>query len=941
VKKLKKLIHGILPGIMIFSFCFFALAANSDFTVVAHFPSNGAKNVPLNSEIKIFFNKVLDEKTINIFNVTLNDGKADISNRVFVKEAGKAIKIVPDALLLPARTYKVILSKDIKGINGETLSTDFSFIFTTRKLDKIHPVVIKTFPMDFEENVNVKREIIIYFSEPIDSKTIKSDSLVLFDSKNNIVKGKVHYNSLKQTLLFVPLHPLKYSETYTAILKTGICDLAGNDMLNSISFKFKTEPAPDTTPPEIIRIRPFNGATNVSIRTKIYATVSEPLDEATVNAFTVKLKGPEKDVEGYVTYDAKKLLIIFIPTKPLKYDTEYKFIMKSTITDLARNPLKKDKVTIFHTMPAPDHVRPSIKIINLKDKTMGVPRDFVFKIVFSEPIKPVTINEYTVYIKKGKNKIPIETKYESLTNTLFIKPKSIYEYSQVYKLVITKGIMDLASNNLKNGVIIRYEIEKEPDKLPPRITFVEPGVGEENVPCDSVIKIYFDESIDKSSLNPFNILVSDGKKKLFSVISYDDSLKVAIVKVKRGLTPDKVHKVIVKNIKDKAGNKMKEVETWTFKTAPPKDTRAPEIIETYPVNQATNVPVDIVIRLKLSEEIKPITANEFTVRLYQGKKKVKADIKYKNRVIYITPLKNLRFGITYKLIVKGTIEDLNGNRPGKDFQLVFKTEPVGPRILYTSPKPDEKEVDVTSNIVICFDRAMDETSFDKFLVKVYEKDKPIRFKKIYYPHSMRLVLIPFSRLKFNTQYEVVLMKGIKDKMGHRLTGDFKFKFKTMSKAQIAGIDLAEAYTYFELNPFKDVKREHWAFNVIKELVRRGYLKKYPFDGFNGKSGISRYEMAMIINRLLKSMNNIENLNRYDAMLVEKLIIEFAEELNAIGAKISDFELKLRKMSIEIAELKDKTLKMKKHARSLKLKAYEAVKMLNNKLLAFTAFMLLL
>ena len=52
--------------------------------------------------------------------------------------------------------------------------------------------------------------------------------------------------------------------------------------------------------------------------------------------------------------------------------------------------------------------------------------------------------------------------------------------------------------------------------------------------------------------------------------------------------------------------------------------------------------------------------------------------------------------------------------------------------------------------------------------------------------------------------------------------------------------------------FPDVPENHWAYEYVKSLAERGYLKGYPDGEFKGDRAMTRYEYAAIIYRALQN-----------------------------------------------------------------------------------------
>jgi hypothetical protein len=86
-------------------------------------------------------------------------------------------------------------------------------------------------------------------------------------------------------------------------------------------------------------------------------------------------------------------------------------------------------------------------------------------------------------------------------------------------------------------------------------------------------------------------------------------------------------------------------------------------------------------------------------------------------------------------------------------------------------------------------------------------------------------------------------------------------------------------------PFSDVPAKHWAYDAIKQLYKAGIV-----DGdqscFLGDTTMTRYEMALIVARAMERSNKADAENK---VIVDKLSVEFAVELNNLGVHVTNSE----------------------------------------------------
>jgi hypothetical protein len=106
------------------------------------------------------------------------------------------------------------------------------------------------------------------------------------------------------------------------------------------------------------------------------------------------------------------------------------------------------------------------------------------------------------------------------------------------------------------------------------------------------------------------------------------------------------------------------------------------------------------------------------------------------------------------------------------------------------------------------------------------------------------------------------------------------------------------------NPFSDVPFSHWAYDAVKQLTEKGIMTGMPDGTFKGDKGVSRYEMAVTLARTLDKMGSLKGkVDATDIKTLEKLTVEFADELALLGVKVTALEDELQTVRDDIAVLK--------------------------------------
>ncbi|HEY3248561.1 MAG TPA: S-layer homology domain-containing protein [bacterium] len=113
-------------------------------------------------------------------------------------------------------------------------------------------------------------------------------------------------------------------------------------------------------------------------------------------------------------------------------------------------------------------------------------------------------------------------------------------------------------------------------------------------------------------------------------------------------------------------------------------------------------------------------------------------------------------------------------------------------------------------------------------------------------------------------------------------------------------------------PFADVPTDHWAFDAIAELAAKGIIEGYPDGTFKGDRALTRYEMAMVIARVLARIEAIKippppapvkipppEVTRADIQTLQRLINEFRAELAALGVRVTAVEEELTALKARV------------------------------------------
>ncbi|HEM56178.1 S-layer homology domain-containing protein [Thermodesulfobium sp. 4217-1] len=105
-------------------------------------------------------------------------------------------------------------------------------------------------------------------------------------------------------------------------------------------------------------------------------------------------------------------------------------------------------------------------------------------------------------------------------------------------------------------------------------------------------------------------------------------------------------------------------------------------------------------------------------------------------------------------------------------------------------------------------------------------------------------------------------------------------------------------TLAQAGPFSDVPASSWVYRALQEEASKGLIVGYGDSTFSGKRLATRYEMAMVVARMLNNFEkgqdetgNKIRLNASDIATLMKLAEEFKPELSSLDVKVLALEKK--------------------------------------------------
>ncbi len=114
--------------------------------------------------------------------------------------------------------------------------------------------------------------------------------------------------------------------------------------------------------------------------------------------------------------------------------------------------------------------------------------------------------------------------------------------------------------------------------------------------------------------------------------------------------------------------------------------------------------------------------------------------------------------------------------------------------------------------------------------------------------------------------------------------------------------------------FQDLPQDHWAYSDVDFLISQGYMEGYPDGTFKGRKVTTRYDVALILARILKRMEEkkatIDAASEEERAALSRLTKEFRDELGLLDIRVDSLERRMVDTENKMKSLEDMIPKMR-------------------------------
>jgi hypothetical protein len=231
---------------------------------------------------------------------------------------------------------------------------------------------------------------------------------------------------------------------------------------------------------------------------------------------------------------------------------------------------------------------------------------------------------------------------------------------------------------------------------------------------------------------------------------------------------------VIAPVRDFAGSALQTDYIWTFSTG---DTLSPIVIATDPINNATGVAINKVVRATFSMPMDSLSINATTFTLKQGTTPIAGTVLASGTMASFTPASALAPNTQYTATITKGAKNKAGTPLVADYMWVFTTGTTNsPTVIATDPANNASGVFLNKVIKATFSMPMNPSTISTITYTLKQGTTPITGTVSY--SGTTASFTPFNPLVANTIYTATISTGAKNMAGDGLTKDYVWTFTT-------------------------------------------------------------------------------------------------------------------------------------------------------------------
>ncbi|MGL2964263.1 Ig-like domain-containing protein [Flavobacterium sp. RSB2_4_14] len=324
----------------------------------------------------------------------------------------------------------------------------------------------------------------------------------------------------------------------------------------------------------------------------------------------------------------------------------------------------------------------------------------------------------------------------------------------------------------------------------PIVESTNPDNNDTNVPVNQVITVTFNEEMNPDSINQDSFTIV-GTTAIGGVITHSGATYTFTPNAPLSTNTTYVG-TISTEAQDPNGNALQQNYNWSFTTGA---TLQPRVISTSPSPNETGVVLNKVIRATFNMPMNPTSLSQTTFLVKQGTTPIVGVVTYSGNDAFFTPNVNLSANLVYTATITTGATNTANTPLAANYTWTFTTGAIAaPRVIATSPNPNETGVLLNKVITATFDMAMNPLTITDLSFKLRQGTTNILGTISYLGNTASFV--PNNPLLANTIYTATITTFAKNLAGIPLADDYVWRFTTINNNNspvLGGMDMFGAF----------------------------------------------------------------------------------------------------------------------------------------------------
>lgn len=713
-------------------------------SVIAITPSHGSTDVGVDSSIRVEFSEVLDPVS---FVNRVASGHARVyaatGNVAGEWDVNGSVVVFTPTNPLPGATRVTTYLNDIEDQSGNDSSYRTYYFNTAATLDDVSPVVTSVVPADGAMDVGPNNDVVLTFSESLNSADINSYNFVVYN-QGSLIRPTVYHSRDGRTVTLRSTWPS--NAVLTVVVTGNVRDLSGNYLTDYASVFTTAVVDTDRSRPSVSRVYPSSGATNVPADSSITLYTNEVMNESSLEeAIHVAQNGVL--IGGTLTVTGSGRAIVFTPQEALTEGALIQVYLDSTATDDSGNALNSYESSFRVATPtATAGVRPVPIGYSPHSYQEDAPLNPTIQIAFNQAIDEGSLSGRVLLTKQsGGGEIAATVTVEQ-SSIVQIVPDTLLDAETDYYVRLDYRIEDMDGDQSGSWRYLYFSTGSDAvaDDQQPQVVAMSPPDGTTDVALNPRVHVRFDEAI-----NPIGVVPEAGMD-----MSFASNQRELLYTRHRPWLPASEITESVPSFTDIAGNAGVGAST-SFTTGQEPDVAAPTV-ETYLPEYNATVPTNAVVRIRLNEAVDPLqvnTSNVYVVNTNDTSTRIPGQVSVESdgRTIVWTP--NEVLAVNDRFYVRAYyMTDLSGNSTNHSHYFYTSSEAdyVKPTVLSTSVTEGQTEVPLNARLRVRFSEPMSSLESELVFLTSLGESVPVNYN--WNSDRTLLTLIPKQLMGINTTY---------------------------------------------------------------------------------------------------------------------------------------------------------------------------------------------